>query len=632
MKKFVFTTLVLCFLVPLNFLPQSAVMSQEFTQPVLGTRAIEILEVDGFQFRDLNKNGALDPYEDWRLPVEERVEDLLSQMTIEEKAGMMMHPGLGMNEDGSLLEEGGFTPPTTTSILDKKIVHFNSWSSGSAEVFAIWNNNVQEVAEQGRLGIPVTLSTDPRNHYRHNVDEPYSVAAGSYSLWPETIGLAATRDVELVEEFGRIAAQEYVATGFRTALHPQIDLATEPRWGRINGTFGEDAELSAQMGAAYVRGFQGEELGPESVATMAKHFPGGGPQWDGRDAHNIWGREQVYPGNNFDYHLIPFEAVIEAGTAAIMPYYGIPVGQTSEEVGMAFNKEIITDLLRNEMGYDGVICTDWGVTSMTAWGLESATVAERYKKAIDAGVDQFGMGMEPEIVVELVNSGEITEERIDESVRRLLRVKFQLGLFENPFVDPQHAAEFVGNAEFQAVADLAQRKSIVLLKNAEIDGANILPLAPETKIYIENIDPAVAAEYGQVVETLDEADVAILRVNAPFETGPGFFGNIHMGNLRFYGEELAHMKSVMAAKPTIIAVYLDRPAVLTNIEAEAAALLGTFGVSDAALLDVIFGEFAPTGKLPFELPSSMDAVEVQLEDVPYDSEDPLFEYGFGLTY
>ena len=626
-KKFVLLVMALCLVVPLVSFPRESAFSQDYEQPKLSAVAIEILEVDGYQFKDLNKNGELDAYEDWRLPVEDRIDDLLSQMTIEEKAGMMMHPGLGMNEDGSLTEEAaGFTPPTSVTVLDKHIVHFNSWSSGTAEVFAIWNNNVQKLAETGRLGIPVTLSTDPRNHYQHH-EEGYTVAAGSYSLWPQTLGLAATGDVDLVEEFAQIIAQEYVATGFRTALHPQIDLATEPRWGRINGTFGEDAELTAAMGVAYIRGLQGEELSSTSVAAMAKHFPGGGPQWDGRDAHNSWGKEQWYPGENFDYHLIPFTAAIEAGTASIMPYYGVPTGQTSEDVGMAFNKEIITDLLRNEMGYDGVVCTDWGITTMTYWGMETATEIERYRKAIDAGVDQFGMGMSPELVVELVNNGAITEARIDESVRRLLKVKFELGLFENPFVDPEYAKEFVGNADFQAAADLAQRKSIVLLKNADT-----LPLAAETKIYIENVDAAVAAEYGQVVDTLDEADVAILRLVAPFETGPGFFGSIHMGNLRFYGEELAHIQSVMAAKPTIVAVYLDRPAVLTDIEAGAAALFATFGVSDAALFDVIFGEFTPTGKLPFELPSSMDAVETQFEDVPYDSENPLFEFGFGLTY
>jgi beta-glucosidase len=265
------------------------------------------------------------------------------------------------------------------------------------------------------------------------------------------------------------------------------------------------------------------------------------------------------------------------------------------------------------------------------WGMEFATVSERYKKALEAGVDQFGGADQPELIVELVKSGEITEARIDESARRLLRIKFLLGLFEKPYVDPEYAKTFVGNAEFQATADLAQRKSIVLLKNGEVENRLCLPLAPGTKVYVENMDPGVVAEYGAVVENLEDADVAVLRVNAPFETGPGRFGTIPMGNLAFHGETLRHIQSVIAAKPTIVAVYLNRPAILTNIMG-AAALLGTFGVTDAALCDVLFGRFAPVGKLPFELPSSMDAVEVQYEDLPYDSENPLFEFGFGLTY
>jgi beta-glucosidase len=411
------------------------------------------------------------------------------------------------------------------------------------------------------------------------------------------------------------------------------DLATEPRWGRVVGTFGEDAELSAELTAAYIRGFQGEGgLNPNSVATMTKHFPGGGPQLKGLDPHHDYGKEQVYPGNNFDYHLIPFKAAIEAKTAQMMPYYGIPVDVTSENVGMGFNKDILTGLLREELGFDGVICTDWLITSMMPWGVEDLSVEERYKKALKAGADQFGGDHTPEIIVALVRNGEVSETRVDESVRRLLRDKFRLGSFENPYVDPERAKKIVGNDKFQAAADLAQRKSIVLLKNKVTDGEKTLPLSSETKIYIENINPAVAAEYGVVVEDVADADVAILRVNAPFETGPGFFSFIHHGNLAFQGEELGHLQHIMRTKPTVVSIYLDRPAVISEIAQHAAAMLGTFGASDQALLDVVFGKFIPTGKLPFELPSSMEAVEKQKEDVPHDSENPLFEFGFGLTY
>jgi len=613
------------------------------SQPKIVARSVPILEIDGLQFKDLNKNGRLDPYEDWRRPVEERVDDLLSQMTLEEKAGLMVHPALGMGKKGSLLEEPPAfprapdvpvvrRPATTEAILDRNIRHVLTRSSEPPEILATWNNNLQALAERSRLGIPVTISSDPRNGFRHDPNAT-SVRAGAFSQWPEPIGLAATRDADLVEQFGAIAAQEYRATGIRTALHPMADLATEPRWGRIVGTFGEDAELSAELTAAYVRGFQGKDgLNPNSVATMTKHFPGGGPQLKGFDPHHDYGKEQVYPGNNFNYHLIPFKAAIEAKTAQMMPYYGIPVDVTSENVGMGFNKNILTGLLREKLGFDGVICTDWQITSLMPWGVEDLSLEERYKKAIEAGADQFGGDHTPEIIVALVENGEIPQTRIDESARRLLRDKFRLGLFENPYVDPEHAKRIVGHDEFQAAADLAQRKSIVLLKNEAADSGKTLPLSRGTRIYIENINPAVAAEYGTVVEDLADADVAILRVNTPFETGAGFFRFIHHGNLAFQGEELAHLQQIMRTKPTVVSIYLDRPAVIPEIAQNAAAILGTFGASDQALLDIAFGKFIPTGKLPFELPSSMEAVEKQKEDVPYDSENPLFEFGFGLTY
>lgn len=172
--------------------------------------------------------------------------------------------------------------------------------------------------------------------------------------------MAAIGDPALVEQFADIARQEYLAVGLRVALHPQIDLATEPRWCRIGGTFGEDADLTARLVTAYIRGFQTEHLGPASVATMIKHFPGGGPQLDGEDPHFAYGREQVYPGGHFDYHLRPFRAAIAAGGSQMMPYYGMPIGTPYEEVGFGFNRGVITGLLREQLGFDGIVCTDWG--------------------------------------------------------------------------------------------------------------------------------------------------------------------------------------------------------------------------------------------------------------------------------
>jgi beta-glucosidase len=604
---------------------------------------------DGFAYRDLNVNGRLDLYEDSRRPIEERVEDLLSQMTLEEKAGMMFHTMIGMNEDGSLLEEAGpMNPAPTSDLFAKRLMnHFNVYAVAEPRHMAEWYNRLQRLAEGTRLGIPVTISSDPRHAYSKDPGESILTSimlTGGFSQWPGPIGLAATGDPELVREFGDIVRREYLAVGIRVALHPMADLATEPRWARIEGTFGEDAGLASRIVSAYIEGFQGKALGPRSVACMTKHFPGGGPQRDGEDPHFSYGKEQVYPGGNFDYHLIPFEAAFEAGTAQIMPYYGMPVGLAVEEVGFGFNKDVITGLLRGKYGFDGVVCTDWGLlTSVEAmgisfseakcWGVEDLSVAERARKAIDAGVDQFGGEACPEVVVDLVRSGLIQEDRIDESVRRLLRDKFRLGLFDDPYVDPETAERVVGNDAFRRAGEIAQRRSIVLLKNAETDDGRFLPIRGRPNIYVENLDPGVVGEYGQVVESVEDADVAILRLSAPFEPREGFLERyFNAGDLDFKDEEKAPILDVLGKVPTVVDIYLERPAVIPEIADRSAGLLADFGACDAAVLDVIFGRFTPSGKLPFEMPSSMDAVRRQKEDVPYDSEDPLFPFGHGLTY
>jgi len=598
------------------------------------------LTADGITFRDLNKNGRLDPYEDPRLPLEERVEDLLKQMTLEEKAGMLFHTMIGMNKDGTILEKTGMFPlPQTSDMIAKRLMnHFNILQGSNPRHMAEWHNRIQKLAEQTRLGIPVTISTDPRHAFSQN--PLASMTAGSFSQFPEQTGLAATRDVELVRQFGDIARQEYLAVGIRLALHPMADLATEPRWGRTNGTFGEDAEISAKMTAAYIRGFQGETLGKQSVACMTKHFPGAGPQKDGEDAHFAYGREQVYPGNQFDYHLKPFEAAFKAGTAQIMPYYGMPVDTPLEEVGFGFNKDVITGLLREKYGFDGVVCTDWmllhglkimgrEVMPARAWGVEHLSVAERAQKALEAGVDQFGGEACPEVIIQLVHDGRVSEERINQSVRRLLRDKFRLGLFDDPYVNVEAAEKIVGQPEFKKAGELAQRKSIVLLKNEK----DALPLKSGLKIYIENIKPETVKQYGEVVEDAAKADIAILRLNAPYEKRKGMMESFfHAGNLDFKDTERERILAILNKVSTVVDIYLERPAVIPEIAEKSAALLGNFGTSDEAVLDVIFGKFNPQGKLPFELPSSMDAVRKQKEDMPHDSENPLFPFGHGLSY
>lgn len=588
-------------------------------------------------WRDLNRNGRLDPYEDPAAPPADRVEDLLGQMTLAEKAGQMMHTIAVMSE-----EDIPGLPSAVDLIAGRNMTHFNVMGTAPARRMAEWHNRLQEAAAATRLGIPVTLSTDPRHGVADNPGT--AMAAGEFSHWPEPLGLAATRNPAIVERFGDIARQEYRAVGISVALHPMADLATEPRWARIGGTFGEDADLAAALVGAYIRGFQGAVLGPTSVACMTKHFPGGGPQKDGEDPHFIYGREQIYPGEQFEYHLRPFEAAFAAGTAQVMPYYGMPVGTELEEVGFGFNRGVVTGMLRERYGFAGVVCADWGlltdshifgkVLEARAWGVEHLTVEERAKKAIEVGIDQFGGEDCPEVIVALVESGQVTEARIDESVRRLLREKFRLGLFDQPVVDPDKAEALVGNAEFRAAGEDAQRRSVVLLTNRAVEGAHALPALTGKRLYTENIAPDVAGRYGEVVADVTEADLAILRLAAPYEPRDNrpleaFF---HAGDLAFPDDELARILRILEAVPAVVDIYLDRPAVIPEIAASAAALLGTFGVSDEVLLDVVFGRVAPSGKLPFELPSSMEAVRAQLPDVPFDSVDPVFSFGHGLEY
>lgn len=605
------------------------------------------MEPSNAQSSDLNagragENGQPPVYRDARRTLEERVEDLLGRMTLEEKAGMMFQTMIMVNPDGTLLEGMGRMGPFSTRkmILEKKLNHFNVLATPKPRQTAEWYNRLQELAASTRLGIPVTISTDPRHAFTDNPGA--SFLAGDFSQWPESLGLAATGDEELVHRFGDIARQEYIAVGIRAALHPMADLATEPRWARINGTFGEDAELSARMVSAYIRGFQGETLGPESVACMTKHFPGGGPQKDGEDPHFAYGREQVYPGHNFDYHLIPFKSAFEAGTAQVMPYYGMPVDTELEEVGFAFNKQVITGLLREKFGFDGVVCSDWGVLSSAdeekfparAWGVENLSLPERAKKALDAGIDQFGGESCPEVIVELVRSGQVPESRIDTSIRRLLRDKFRLGLFDNTYVDPVKAETIVGRADFKEAGALAQRKSIVLLKNSPTAAGKTLPVQGRPRLYLENVSAETAADFGEVVADPAQADLAVLRLKTPYEPRDRYFLErmFHAGSLEFSEAEKERILGIVRQVPTIVDIYLDRPAVIPEIAEASAALLANFGASDRALLDIIFGRFAPSGKLPFELPSSMEAVRRQKSDVPYDSENPLFPFGFGLTY
>jgi beta-glucosidase len=612
---------------------------------LLGPEA-PVLQAGDARYRDLNKNGQLDPYEDSRAPLETRVNDLLAQMTLAEKAGLLFITMAAMNDDGSLSNTASPSNPFSLflesnigMLAGKKMNHFNTIQSLEPKAMLAWHNNMQKHAERTRLGIPVTLATDPRHGVRNapgaSIYTPY------FSSWCSYPGFAAIGDTALMRTFGDIARQEYLALGFRLTLSPMADLATEPRWARMSGTFGEDAAMAAQLTKAYILGFQGDQISPTSVQCMVKHFSGGGPQEDGMDAHFPPGR-QAYPGNNFNYHLIPFEqGAFPAGVAQVMPYYGIPVGQTSEDVGFGYNKEIITGLLRNKYHFDGIVCTDWALVSdlkmagmifkpASAHGVESLTPLQRVIKILDAGCDMFGGEALPELVVEAVQSGAVSEARLDESVRRVLREKFKLGLFDNPYVS-EAGLSVLDNEQHRRQALQSQRRSLVLLKNEQ----DQLPLATGTKVYLHGFDPIIASQFKDAVTDLEAADVVILKINTPYDPSVAKYAMeriFHQGSLEFPEAEKAELLKIIQAKPTVTIISLERAAVIPEIAQHSRALIADFGSQDDVLLDLVFGVFQPEGKLPFELPSSMEAVRNQKEDVPHDSKDPLFPYGFGLSY
>lgn len=537
---------------------------------------VTLLEVDGYAFKDLNKNGRLDPYEDWRLPMDERIADLVQQMTLEDIAGLMLYSAhqsvsteglfgtmFAGTYDGKPLAESQATLSDLTDqqkefLKDERLRHVLLTAVQDLETGVKWNNNLQAYAESLALGIPVNISSDPRHTTTAN-SEFDAGAGGDISKWPHQLGLAATFSPKLIKEFGEIAAKEYRALGITTALSPQVDIATEPRWMRFNGTFGEDSQLSTDMAKAYCEGFQNspEGWGKESVNAMVKHWPGGGSGEGGRDAHYGYGKFAVYPGNNFDEHLKPFidgafnlEKTCQA--SAVMPYYTISYNQSNEVVGNGFNHHLITELLRDKYNYQGVVCTDWNITHDAPeidsfmvgkpWGVEELSIAERHYKVLMAGVDQFGGNNESQPIIEAYEMGvkehgeTYMREIMEASATRLLRNIFRTGLMENAYLNSAESHAQYGIPAYQEKGFEAQLKSIVMVKNK----ANVLPRSKKLKVYIPKrirpesvnwfgqVTPAteelpILAEtvlpYYQLVATPEEADFAIVMMESPKSLG-----------------------------------------------------------------------------------------------------------------
>ena len=761
---------------------------------------VTILKADGKAFKDLNRNGMLDPYEDWRLSPAERAEDLAGRLSVNEIAGLLLvsnHQAVPSEGRGTVKPEVELTDaqkelmrkptfvralrnffqaawngepyPTTIDMSEltpeekqylsdeKTITAFVAYmmertgsvqsyngtsfkASGahpwdmtdqqkqflgeghlrgmlvtsveSPEVAARWNNTVQAYAEGMGQGVPVTIHSDPRHQAASDL-EFYAGSGGTISRWPSSLGLAATFDPSLMERFGQVASIEYRALGVTTALSPQVDIATEPRWWRFDGTFGEDPDLSTDLARAYCDGFQtspeGQRIdgawGYGSVNAMAKHWYGYGAQEGGRDSHFANGKYAVFPGNNLEEHLRSFVEgafQLKGGTgsaSAVMPTYSILWGQdpSGEQVGGAFSNWIIGKKLREEAGFDGVVCTDWGVTLDNTgvdytgggepWGVEGLTIAERHYRVFLAGCDQIGGSNNSQYVRDAYAlwvrdfGEENARQRFRESARRILLNMFRVGLFENPYLDPEETVRIVGNPAFMEEGYQAQLRSLVLLKNTD---NQVLPQTGKKKVWFPKkhfpaipglwggmsedhtdypMSPELVSKYYDIAATPEEADFALVVIDGPSISvgwdaadvkrgGNGYIpislqyepytarsaratsiaGGHHtesFTNRSYKGKTITtrnhddlllvrETKAAMGGKPVVVVLRLDKPAVVGEFEPSADAILVSFGVQNQAVLDIVSGKSEPTGLLPMQLPADMETVETQQEDVPRD--------------
>ncbi|MEH7481363.1 glycoside hydrolase family 3 N-terminal domain-containing protein [Neobacillus drentensis] len=566
------------------------------------------------------------------------------------------------------------------NMIDQHARYFVYRTTPSADVIANTNNILQERTEGTRLGIPAVLISNPRNHFTMIADitdlkkaEDYYVPAkggpGQFSIWPDSLGLAATRDLDLVREFAQIARKEWTSSGLRKMYGYNADVATQPLWPRILETFGESPKLVSDINYSLIKGFQGEELDKNSVSLTTKHFPGGGSRYLGKDPHFEEGNFNFYPttGSLQKYHLPPFIAAIEAGTTSILPYYANPSNKSAdqglppynekqqfEEVGFIFNKAFLTDLLREKLGFKGYVNSDTGAIIDMAWGAKQLSKEERIAKALKAGANIFSGQNDTQPLINAVEQGLVSEEKINRSVAYLLTEMMDLGLFENPYVEPKRALQVVNNPESKEKADLAHRKSIVLLRNDQ----NLLPLndkkIKDLKLYVESFpagvqnantiafkktiqkyDPGIT-----LTDHLEEATHALVWIT-PKQDLLSMQPLISIGkNTHIHNKN--RMIKIQKTVPTITAINFSSPWLIQEIEPNAAAVIGTFGVKTEALIDVIRGKFNPTGKLPLTIPANQEAVANDKMDVPGFDEAPSYayqaksgdkyRYGFGLSY
>ena len=662
-------------------------------QPTLGSRSKRIIEHDGLQFRDLDGDGVLTPYEDWRLPAGERAADLVGRMTPQEKAGLMVigshHPGYSgflPNPSDELLNPEDVwrdANPITSQPYPEPVLVTSSTDNAinlrhqrflicrdnlAPKELAVWTNAVQEVAENSRLGIPVSFASNPRNHVALVAQFGVNESAGVFSEWPNELGLAALDDAELMETFGAEIAKEWRAGGIHKLYGYMADVASEPRWSRFNGTFGEDPGLVSDYTAAVVRGMQGEKLSDASVATTIKHFPGGGVRLDGHDPHFEWGQTNEYPTEDAlaTYHLPPFQAAVDAGASSIMPYYAKPVnssatqlpaeqwagpGRQFAEVAFAYDPIFLATILREQMGHAGYVNSDSGIIDAMPWGVEELSKPERFAAAVKAGTDIFSDMADPTELNKAYEQGLLADADLDRACTRLLTELFELGLFDNPYVDEDAAAEIIGAEEISALGAKAQRQSVTLLRTGEI-----LPLRPNTKIYayatgrtqIDSVQEKLAAaveKFGAtLVDAPEEADLAIVWARPEIALFEDDREGVALSvDPRDNGVDVERVIEIEKTVPTLLAVNMTNPWLLAEIEPGAAAVVATFEITPENLLRSLAGEDGgPQGTLPLTVPRSAQAIADSPRDVPgkfcgedyvyLDRDGVAYSYGHGLRY
>lgn len=626
---------------------------EAYTQPTLNPHSKSVLEVDGYQFIDLNGNGELDVYEDWRQDAETRAADLVSQMTVREKIAQMQHPTYLPRADGKI------APYLKNYCSEYGIGMLLIRELNSVEAAATTMNTIQEYAEASRLGVPVLVSMDSV----HGL----SYVSGA-TVTPHNLALAATRDEALVTKLAEIARDEHLAVGVRMTLSPEADIASEPRWGRVMETFGEDPDLVTQMVTAQVVAFQNgrDGLNTGSIVACMKHFPGAGPQMEGKDTSPIISSEET-----LQIHLKPYYAALEVNVASIMPYYSVPLALDMENSAIG-SKATLQDLLRDEMGFTGIIQTDWGMIWAIQEALGTMTGEEvSDEEAILIGVTQSrvdGIGGESirliDLMEEYTQEGKIDEAILTAAATRIVKVKFEMGMFENPYCDVDYAVSFVGNEENQKVNLQAAREAMTLLKN---DGA--LPLNPDAKQTILVCGPrafdtdslvggwssaqdgltiadAVAAyagenttvltekeDVGVIKELAQQADVIIVSIGEPSYQHDPVWG---YDTLEIVQSQQEILEAAVASGKTVITVVTGgRPYILTWCDENTNAILEAYypgAKGGIAIAETLFGMNNPTGKTPMQFPRNMESVNAQEGDVSFDLENPLYDYGFGLSY